>query len=107
MAAQSGHIWKENGAWYGRWRQDVVTPEGTTKRVQKSKKLVEYSDKYRTEKDVQPLLDEILQPLNAGKVDVRSTMAITTFVDSKYLPFVRENHKASTYNGYSKLWAKH
>jgi integrase len=74
------------------------------KRKQRSKKLADYCDRYRSEGDVRPLLDEILAPLNAGRVDARGTTLIFKFVDGHYLPFARENFKPSTINGYEKLW---
>ncbi len=80
MKRQNGYIWKENGKWYGRWREDVIE-NGHIVRKQRSRILAEVSDRYRHESDVRPLLDEILQPLNAGKVDARSSLSIRTFVE--------------------------
>lgn len=106
MRYQEGYIWRERGVWFGRWREDVLI-DGKIVRKQKSRKLADCDDRYRTESDVRPLLDEILRPFNEGKMDARSTMPIVEYVDKNYLPFVRENHKPSTYNGYEKLWRKH
>ena len=105
MRHQSGYIWRENGAWYGRWRENVLI-EGQVVRKQRSKKLAEVSDRYRTESDVRPLLDEVLGPLNNGKVDANTTMLLAPFVDNLYLPYVKENLKPSTYDGYQKLWQR-
>jgi integrase len=78
--------------------------DGTLKRKQRSRKLADYCDRYRSERDVRPLLDEIVIPLNAGRVDARSTMSLNQFVGEHYLPFARDNFKPSTINGYEKLW---
>lgn len=91
-------------SWLGIWWEDAVQVDGAMKRKQRSKKLADYCDRYRSERDVRPLLDEILAPLNAGRVDPRSTMSIRQFVEGYYLPFSRENFKPSTINGYEKLW---
>jgi integrase len=90
--------------WLGIWWEDAIEPDGTIKRKQRSRKLADYCDRYRSDRDVRPLLDEILGPLNAGRVDARSTMPINEFVEGHYLPFARENFKPSTINGYEKLW---
>lgn len=107
MRHQSGYIWRENGVWFGRYRTDALQPDGTIKRVQKATKLADYCDRYRTESDVRPLLDDILRPLNKGKMNARSTMTLTTFVEEKYLPgYVSVELKASTQDGYRKLWGQ-
>src|ERR1700693_65618 len=100
MKRQNGSVFRFKikgryiGPWYGRWREDVLV-NGCIVRKQQSKILAEVSDRYRSEKDVRPLLDVILRPLNEGKVDARSSMSIAEFVRSSYLSFVRENLKLS------------
>lgn len=91
-------------SWLGIWWEDTVQLDGSLKRKQRSRKLADYCDRYRSGRDVRPLLDEILAPINAGRVDPRSTMAISQFVEGYYLPFGRENFKPSTIHGYEKLW---
>jgi integrase len=76
------------------------------KRVQTSgRKLADYSDRFRAEKDVRPLIDDILRPLNEGKIDAGSSMTLSQFVESHYEPeYVNTELKPSTRNGYVKLW---
>jgi hypothetical protein len=100
---QQGYIWRKGHNWYGRWWDDVIE-EGRVVRKQRAKKLAEYCDRYRTERDVRPLLDEILRPLNDGKTQPEGTLSVAKFVDSYYLPFVEENYKPSTLAGYKNLW---
>jgi integrase len=103
MRRQNGHIWKENGAWFGRWRENVLVG-GRIIRKQRARKLADYCDRYRSESDVRSILDEILRPLNEGTCDARSTALIIEFVTSSYMPWVKENCRPSTANGYEKLW---
>jgi hypothetical protein len=63
---QSGYIWKVGGSWYGRWREDVLE-ESRVIRKQRSVKLADVSDRYRTKADVRPLLAEKLRPINEGR----------------------------------------
>jgi integrase len=108
MRHQSGCIVRDakRRCWFGRWYENVVQPDGSVKRQLRNRKLADFSDQYRTKNDVRPLLDEILRPLNTGKVDARSTMTITQFVENYYVPFVknRDNMKPSTANGYQREW---
>ena len=75
MRQQKGYIWYDRSrrCWFGCWYQDELQPDGTVTRVHRSKKLADRSDRYRTENDVKPLLDDILKLLNEGKMDARST----------------------------------
>jgi hypothetical protein len=82
--------------WLGIWWEHAMALDGTITRKQRSRKLADYCDRYRSANDVRSLLDEILAPLNAGRVDARGTMLITGFVEEDYLPYVRENYKPST-----------
>jgi integrase len=103
---QQGYIWldRRRKCWFGRWYEDQLQTDGMVKRVQQSRKLADYSDRYRTEKDVRPLLNDILRPLNEGKMDARSTMTLAQFVEGHYLPYVERELKPATYDGYRKLW---
>lgn len=103
---QSGYIWKVGSSWYGRWREDVLE-DGSIVRKQRSAKLADVSDRYRTKADVRPLLAEKLRPINEGRTRPESTLSVAAFVEDCYLPFIRENYKPSTSIGYEKIWKKH
>jgi integrase len=103
---QDGYIWRKGRNWYGRWWEDVLD-EGKVVRKQRARKLVEYSDRYRTEGDVRPLLEAILRPLNEGNAKPEGTLAVARFVEDHYLPFVEESYKPSTVAGYKHLWGKY
>jgi len=100
---QNGYIWRKGANWYGRWWEDVIE-NGQVVRKQRARKLAEYSDRYRTDSDVRPLLDAILRPLNEGKTRPESTLSASQFVEDHYLPFGEENFKPSTIVGYKKMW---
>jgi integrase len=104
MKHQDGYIWHEKGAWFGRWRENVLEPDGTVKRVQRSKKLTDYCDRYRTKSDVRPLLDEILQPMNQRSNGQSYNMRLGQFVDDIYFPYVGQQKHKSTEIGYREKW---
>jgi integrase len=100
---QNGYIWKEGGSWFGRWREDVLV-DGRVVRKQRSKKLVDYCDRYRSESDVRPLLDDILRPLNEGRSNPQSSLTVAEYVRLFFLPHAETECKPSTVNGYKATW---
>src|SRR6266566_5302459 len=100
---QDGYISRKGRSWYGRWWENVLE-DGLVVRRQKARKLVDYSDRYRTEGDVRPLLEDILRPLNEGKAAPESTLPVAKFVENYYLPFAYENCRPSTYSAYKTQW---
>jgi len=103
---QKGYIKKSHGAWFGVWYQDELK-DGIIKRVQKARKLADCGERYRSKRDVRPLLDEILEPLNSGKCDVRSTMSFTEFVETDWLPQCERELRPATIRGYKDVWKRH
>ena len=100
---QTGYIWRVGGSWYGRWREDVIE-DGALVRKQRSAKLADVSDRYRTKRDVRPLLEEKLKPLNDRKLSPESTLSIAQFVEGHYLPYVVAQKRPSTAKGYRLIW---
>ena len=100
---QTGYVWRVGNSWFGRWREDVLE-DGKIVRKQRSAKLAEVSDRYRTESDVRPLLLEKLRPINEGRTRPEGTLRVSEFVEKHYLPFVEENFKPSTVAGYKSTW---
>src|SRR5580704_15348792 len=64
-------------SWYGRWREDVIE-NGVVVRKQRSAKLADVCDRYRTKVDVRPLLEERLRPLNERKLTAACTLSLAT-----------------------------
>lgn len=103
MRTHHGTIKRVGRSWYGRWREDVIV-NGELRRLQRFVKLCDFDDRYRTQADVRPILNERLLVINKGKSDASSSITLTTFVSEFYDPYVRENFKPSTAHGYFKLW---
>src|SRR5229473_7726202 len=102
MKEQKGYVFHRYASWFVRYRDDVLQPDGTVKRVQVCKKLdVEYGGEYRTEKSVRPFIAQMLAPLNSGLLNPQSTMHVTEFVDRVYLPqYVEKNIRPATRRQY-------
>ena len=101
---QKGYVYKKGNLWLVRYYDDEVLPDGTLKRVQKAHKLSEAVGEYRTKRAALVLADEFLAPLNDGRATPHSTMTLTHFVESIYLPFVEAHKRLSTFHGYRNMW---
>lgn len=106
MKRQRGYIFRKGKFWFLRY-SDTVLRDGKSVRVQLCKKLAPYCDEYRTEKSVRPLADEFLLSINSGMLDVRSTMAVSAFIESVYLPEVKEKKRPSTHKNYRDIFRLH
>ena len=108
MREQKGYVFHRYGSWFVRYRDDVLQPDGTVKHVQVCRKLdVEYGGDFRTVKSVQPFVAEILAPLNSGLLNPQSTMPVTEFVETVYLPHVEKNLRAASLKQYRDVWKNH
>jgi integrase len=101
--AQGGFIFKKGTSWFLRYRDNLLIG-GEKVRKQKCKRLAAVCDQYRTKKDVQPLVDEMLLPINSGKLKPESALSVAEFAEGTWLPWARVNCKPSTVAGYETLW---
>lgn len=104
---QQGYVFRKGNGWYLRYYDSVVSTDGTSARKAKCKKLVDYGGKYRSKTSVRPLADEFLRPFNDGTYVPTSSMTVRAFVEGHYLPYVKEQKRPSTYDGYRKMWEAH
>jgi integrase len=91
---QSGSIQKKNGAWHWRYYEDGK---------QKSVKLAEVSDEYRSKQDVIPLANDLAvrQPSSGPRT---GNITVVQFAESIYLPWMQEQKRPATYSGSRRLW---
>jgi integrase len=101
--AQQGHLFKQAGSWHLRYRDNFIEG-GVLVRKQTCRKLADVSDRYRTRKDVQPLVDDILSLVNSGKQKAESTLTVAEFAEDHWLPWAKVNCKPSTVAGYETVW---
>jgi integrase len=101
---QKGYLYKKGNLWLLRYYDYEVLPDGTIHRVQKTHKVAERVGVYRAEKAARVLADEFLAPLNDRRATPQSTMTLTNFVESIYLPFVQTHKRISTFHGYRNMW---
>jgi hypothetical protein len=121
---QRGQIFKSGKSWFGRWRRNEIvhandltaterkhfeklglSPAGTVAvRRQHAEKLADVCDAYRSVKDVRPLLEDKLRPVNEGRCSAESTLSVARYGDDHFLPYTKKELKPSTAQGYKALW---
>jgi len=105
---QKGHVFESHGGFHVRYYVTEIV-DGQPKRVQRSERLCTKDNKHHstTCKAVQQKAAEVMQRINsASGVDDVDT-AVDAFWVDVYLPHLMKSMKASTLNGYTKIWAQH
>jgi integrase len=103
MRQQKGFVYKASGAWYVKYRDNVLVG-GQVKRKLISHRLADVDDYCRTQSEAEKKAAEFLKPLNEGKLDARSTMSLTEFAEQHWLPWVETQTRQATYYGYKRTW---
>src|SRR5437868_930364 len=109
---QTGGVRLRSGFWYVQYYTERVE-NGITVRKRVLTKLVQKDERHYSAKckAVANLQAEFMQRVNAGadgdaEKDNNQEVLVTEFWETTYLPFVRENLRASTVRGYEILWQK-
>jgi len=105
---QDGYLYLLHGSWHVRWREIVRLPDGSLKKVNRSKRLASKKD-YPKKTEVLPLMNAFMADRNnvtaIDGVDVAlPSMTIAEFVEGQYLPFVSAQKRPSTLRGYKQMW---
>lgn len=101
---QKGYVYKKGNLWLVRYYDDQVLPDGTIHRVQRAHKLAEAVGSTRSKSAARDLAREYLATINDARSTPQSSMMLTQFVESKYLPFVQTHNRISTFHGYRNMW---
>jgi len=97
---QKGEIIETRTAFFARYYH--TDEDG--KRKQKAVKLCDRSDMYRSISDVQPLMDRVMESVNAQSEIITGQQTLTEFVEKHYLPWCQANKSVPTANGYKRIW---
>lgn len=103
---QRGSILKRHGAWHLVYRVTEVVG-GVAVRKQVTRRLVSVSDEHRSLRDVRPLADEHLRPLNLGTTTPEGEISVGAFARNYFLPNVITKKKPSTAKFYKDLVDNH
>jgi integrase len=103
---QRGQIFRRNGAWFVRYYRDEIQ-EGRLARRRVCAWLARYSDDYKSKKDVLPLVDEVLVPVNSGDAQPESALTLAEFVEQRYLPARAKKLRPATLKSYTDSYKNH
>ncbi len=105
---QSGCLFKRGKrrkVWIARWREDVIRPDGSLGRIQRSI-VIGLLSEVPTRREAQIQLDQHLQMLNQGQQRPQTTKHLQDFVDCEWTTLVLSTLKLSTQRGYRMVLSK-
>ncbi len=101
---QQGYLYRKGSLWLLRYYDSELSSEGNVRRVQKTKRLAEVGPGCPTKAAARDLAWEFLETINRARTTPESTMTLTRFTEDRYLPFVKERKRISTFHGYRNMW---
>ncbi len=104
---QKGYVYKKENRWYVRYYDNVLQEDGSIERVQVARSVAPVCDQYRSRTTVMPLVQELLEPVNSGRISPESTATLERFVEQNYLAYVTRQKRRSTLRGYRNMWKRY
>jgi hypothetical protein len=92
---QEGHLYEHHGAWYVRYRRSAW--KRTARRLGRS---CDFTNPF----DVRWCRADLMLVVNRDWLSAYSRTTIAAFVDGAFLPWAREERRASTSHGYQAIW---
>lgn len=83
------------------------TVDGEARRVQKTKKLAGFGAECPNKTAARELARSFLRSINLARETPEGTMTCARFTESRYLPFVKEQRRISTYHGFRNMWKRY
>jgi len=103
---QNGSLYQHHGAWYVRYRQRISKADGSCHLNHASKHLGR-SKEFRNISDVELCRASFMQTVNRDRLSANSRITLTAFVEGAYLPWTKEERRASTSKGHHEIWINH
>ena len=103
---QNGCMYEHHGAWYVRYRQRILQEDGSAKLNHASKHLGRSAD-FSNIFEVKRCRASFMQAVNRDRFSAHSRTTLTAFVEGAYLPWTKEERRASTSKGHHLIWINH
>jgi hypothetical protein len=103
---QNGRLYQDHGAWYVQYRQRIAQEDGSSKLSRASKHLGRTKD-FPNIFDVEQCRASFMQTVNCDRLCANSRITLTAFVEGAYLPWTKEERRASTSKGHHEIWFNH
>ncbi len=103
---QNGCLYVDHGAWYVKYRQRIAQEDGSSK-LNRASKFLGRAEEFANIFDVERCRTSFMQIVNRDRVSANSRITITAFVEGAYLPWTKEERRASTSKGHHEIWSNH
>jgi integrase len=103
---QNGSLYEHYGAWFVRYSRRISEQDGSTNLNRVSKYLGRSKD-FRSISDVERSRASFMQTVNRYRLSANSRITLTAFVEGAYLPWTKEERRASTSKGHHEIWINH
>jgi len=96
---QHGYLYENHGAWFVRYRQrdDSGNVVYTAKHLGRCKDFFDIAA-------VEQCRAQFMQTINRDRLNANSRIILATFVEVAYLPWTKEERRASTSKGHHEIW---
>jgi integrase len=101
---QEGYLYRKGSLWLLRYYDSEFAADGSVRRVQKTKKLAAVGLECPNKTTARDLARKFLESINLARNTPESAMTLTRFTEDRYLPFVEEHKRISTFRGYRNMW---
>ena len=103
---QKGYLYEDHGAWYVQYRQRISQLDGSSQLKRVSKCLGRSND-FSNIFEVEKSRESFMQSVNQDRLSTNSRITLTAFVEGLYLPWTKEERRASTSTGHRQIWINH
>jgi len=100
---QKGYLYEDHGAWYVQYRQRISQADGSSQLKRVSKCLGRSND-FSNIFEVEKSRESFMQTVNRDRLSANSRITLTAFVEGAYLPWTKEERRASTSKGHQEIW---
>jgi integrase len=104
---QQGYLYRKGSLWLLRYYDSEFASDGSVRRVQKTKKLATTGPECPNKTAARDLAREFLESINLARKAPESAMTVIRFTEDRYLPFVEEHKRISTFHGYRNMWRRY
>jgi integrase len=104
---QEGYLYRKGSLWLLRYYDSEFAADRSVRRVQKTKKLAAVGQECPHKTAARDLAREFLESIILSRNTPESAMTLIRFTEDRYLPFVEEHRRISTFRGYRNMWRRY
>ncbi len=104
---QEGYLYRKGSLWLLRYYDSEFGADGSVRRVQRTKKVATVGPECKNKTAARDLAREFLESINLARNTPESAMTLLRFTEDRYLRFVEEHKRISTFRGYRNMWRRY